>query len=232
MRRSSVKEAQTANAIQPVEATNNRCLSILPTDIRFYTGAVLEVNGLGKRFDDRWIFRGLSFSLSVGDKLVVRGRNGAGKSTLLKVLAHLLMPSEGSLEGPPGDPRLNLSLSALDQALYPHLTVREHLILASDLRGCPARTEELLVRIGLVEAGDRFAALLSTGMRSRLRLALAIQPEPALLLLDEPGASLDEDGRTLVASICDEQGQRGCLILATNDPEERRLANLELNLVD
>ena len=193
---------------------------------------MLEVSGLGKRFDDRWIFRNLTFTLTRGDKLVVNGRNGAGKSTLLKVLARLLTPSEGTLIGPEGDHRTELAISTLDQSLYPHLTVREHLELSASLRGCSDRADELLARIGLVEAGDRLASLLSTGMRSRLRLALAIQPHPQVLLLDEPGASLDELGRALVASICEEQGQRGCLILATNDPDERRLANLELQLAD
>lgn len=199
---------------------------------RLYTLSVLEVRELGKRFGDRWIFRGLCFELIQGDKLVVGGRNGSGKSTLLKVLARLLTPSEGVVGGPEGDYRIVLALSALDQALYPHLTVREHLDFASEVRGCAARADELLIRVGLIDASDRLAALLSTGMRSRLRLALAIQPKPRLLLLDEPSASLDKEGRELVESICEEQAEWGCLILATNDPEERRLANLELELVN
>lgn len=61
-------------------------------------------------------------------------------------------------------------------------------------------------------------------------MALAVQHEPDVLLLDEPGAGLDEAGRGLVAEIAEEQAGRGALIFATNDPVERRLANLELSI--
>jgi ABC-type multidrug transport system ATPase subunit len=69
-------------------------------------------------------------------------------------------------------------------------------------------------------------------MRSRVRLAMAIQANPKVLILDEPGAALDEDGQALVESICRKQLERGVLIVATNDAQERRLTNLELKLVD
>lgn len=193
---------------------------------------MLKVERLGKRYGDRWIFRNLSFELKRGDRLVIVGRNGAGKSTLLRTLAGLLMPSEGKLVLPEGDSRLTLGLSALEQALYPQLTVAEHLRLTADLRGCDDRTEELLDRIGLDYARDYPASQLSTGMKARLKMALAVQARPSVLLLDEPGAGLDEHGRALVESIANEQRERGCLVMATNDPLERRLAEFELELAN
>ncbi|MBX3119926.1 MAG: ABC transporter ATP-binding protein [Fimbriimonadaceae bacterium] len=191
---------------------------------------MLKVEGLGKRFGPRWIFRGLNFELGTGDALIVLGQNGSGKSTLLKTLCGLLSASEGNVILPDGDPRLTLGVSALDMALYPHLTPTEHLELSADLRGCSANSGELLKRVNLTSAADRPCAKLSTGMRNRLKLALAIQTEPKLLMLDEPGASLDEEGRALIESICEEQRIRGVLVIATNDPTERRLGNLELRL--
>jgi len=131
---------------------------------------------------------------------------------------------------PEGDPRHTIGLCALDQSVYSQLTVEEHLELTADLRGCPARIDELLKKIDLAYARDVVAGHLSTGMRARLKIAMAIQADPAALLLDEPGAGLDEDGRNLVARITSEQSERGCVIVATNDPAERRLANLELEL--
>jgi ABC-type multidrug transport system ATPase subunit len=193
---------------------------------------VLEVEGLGKRYGGRWIFRNLSFRLGQGDRLVIVGRNGAGKSTLLRTLAGLLSPSEGRVMLAGGDPRLTLGLSALEQALYPQLTVAEHLRLAADLRACDDRTDELLEQIGLGYARDYPASQLSTGMKARLKLALATQARPRVLLLDEPGAGLDEQGRSLVEQIASEQRERGCLVMATNDPAERRLAELELELAN
>jgi ABC-type multidrug transport system ATPase subunit len=121
-------------------------------------------------------------------------------------------------------------LAALDQAVYPMLTCREHLKLAADLRGCEARDQELLEHVSLQDASEKLASHLSTGMRARLKIALAIQNDPDVLMMDEPGAGLDEAGRELVARITKAQAERGALILATNDPLERRLANLELSL--
>ncbi len=195
------------------------------SDTAILTPRVIEVCGLGKRFGSRWLFRGISFTLDKGDRLVVLGSNGSGKSTMLRIIAGLETSTEGQVKGEP-----KLSLAALDQALYPSLTCREHLLLASDLRGCEARDQELLEKISLAEAADKPASQLSTGMRTRLKMALAIQNDPEVLLLDEPGAGLDEDGRALVALIADEQSSRGALIFATNDPFERRLANLELSI--
>ncbi|MEZ0324500.1 MAG: ATP-binding cassette domain-containing protein [Fimbriimonas sp.] len=191
---------------------------------------VLEVEGLGKRFGGRWVFRGLSFQLGRGDRLAVLGINGSGKSTLLKVISGLLPQSEGTVKLPCSDLRRCLGLSALEQSLYPMLTVAEHLDLAARLRGCDSRAVALLKLIGLDYAADVQASHLSTGMKARLKMALAVQAQPEVLLLDEPGAGLDEEGHALVQTIVQEQASRGCVIFASNDPSERRLANLELRL--
>jgi ABC-type multidrug transport system ATPase subunit len=193
---------------------------------------VLEVNGLGKRYGDRWLFRNLTFSLQRGDALVVLGRNGAGKSTLLKAIAGLLVPSEGKVKALVPDTRTGLSLSALEMSLYPALTLREHLRLTANLRGCKGREDELLERIGLAHAADLAASKISTGMKARLKLALAIQSNPLVLILDEPGAGMDEAGKELVQTICAEQMERGVLVLATNDVREKALGTLELELVN
>jgi ABC-type multidrug transport system ATPase subunit len=191
---------------------------------------VLKVDRLGKRYGGRWIFRGLTFELGRGDRLVILGRNGSGKSTLLRTIAGLTEKSEGNVVLPEGDPRHTLGLCALEQSVYSQLTVEEHLEMTADLRGCPARIDELLSKIDLAYARNERASHLSTGMKARLKIAMAIQSDPLALLLDEPGAGLDEAGRNLVTRITAEQAERGCLIVATNDPAERRLANLELQL--
>lgn len=192
---------------------------------------MLTAENLGKRYGKRWLFRGLTFEVAQGHRLVVLGQNGSGKSTLLRTLSGLLTPSEGKVGLPPGDPRHVLGLSALEMALYPQMTVAEHLEFSGSLRGCEPRTEELLNLIGLVHARDLFSYQLSTGMKARVKLAMAIQARPQVLILDEPGAGLDEAGRSLIEAVCEEQTERGCVILATNDPLERRLATHELELV-
>ena len=190
----------------------------------------MRVEGLGKRYGRRWLFRDLTFDVERGQRLAILGHNGSGKSTLLRLLAGLLAPTEGRVMPPQGDARLTLGYAALEMALYGPLTVEEHLTLSARLRGCAARTDELLEEVGLGYARALPAGQLSTGMKGRLKLAMAVQARPALLLLDEPGAALDEAGRALVGRIAEAQTARGALVVATNDPQERRLATHELAL--
>lgn len=155
------------------------------------------------------------------------GSNGSGKSTLLRVLAGLLGASEGRVERPP---RQDLGYAALDLALYPQLTAAEHLELAARLRGVEPKTGELLDFVGLADSSGVSAAEMSTGMRARLKFGLALQATPSLLILDEPGAALDETGRELLDRIVAVQKVNGALVFASNDPAERRYATHELSL--
>jgi ABC-type multidrug transport system ATPase subunit len=190
---------------------------------------MIGCSGLGKRYGRRWLFRSLEITVQPGECLVILGQNGSGKSTLLKILAGILPPTEGTCSRPK-DLRTGLGYAALDQAVYPALTVKEHLILAAQLRGCPDRADELLELIGLQNAGEAAGRTLSTGMRARLKLGLAVQANPAVVLLDEPGAGLDESGRNIVAEIIEHHKADTAFILATNDPLERRFATHELSI--
>lgn len=186
---------------------------------------MLKANRLGKRYGIRWIFRDVTFELGQGDCLVAEGRNGSGKSTLIKVLAGLIPASEGSIDLPYPDQRRSIGCSSLDQSVYSELSAAEHLQLTADLRGCPSRAEELLDQVGLTHAGSAPAHEFSTGMRARLKLAMAIQHQPPILLLDEPGAGLDQDGLSALARIIADQRNRGCVVIATNDPAEKAYAS-------
>lgn len=186
---------------------------------------MLSVSNLGKRFGPRWLFRNLEFELHQGDCLVVLGANGSGKSTLLKSLVGLVEPSEGKVQ------MAGLfGYSALDLAVYPALTAAEHLELAGDLRGIAAAVDPLLDRVGLANARNQITQEFSTGMRARLKLAIALQSKPDVLILDEPGAGLDESGRHLIESVVADQIQSGAVVIATNEPSERRFATFELEV--
>ena len=186
--------------------------------------ALISAQGLGRRFGEQWIFRGIDVSLDAGQVLCVVGSNGSGKSTLLRVLSGLLSPSEGQLHR-----ETAIGYSALDLALWPHLTALEHLHLAADLRGLPL-DEGALERVGIEKAANKLVGTFSTGMRSRLKLALATQHAPQVLILDEPTASLDEVGRALLERTINQQRERGALVIATNDETDRRHATHELAL--
>jgi heme exporter protein A len=191
---------------------------------------LIYAENLGIRFGPRWLFRGLEFEVNKGQKLAILGKNGSGKSTLLRVLCGLQRATEGKVRLPDGELRHNVGYAALDMALYPELSVREHLEFTASMRGCPARIPELLEQVGLAYAREVLGEHLSSGMKARLKLALAIQAQPKVLMLDEPSASLDEEGRQLLMDACEMQSRTGCVIIATNDPLERQMTTHELNL--
>jgi ABC-type multidrug transport system ATPase subunit len=188
---------------------------------------VISCDGLGKRFSRQWVFRRVSLSVDRGQCLLLTGPNGSGKTTLLKLLAGLAPPSEGEVRRE-FDPRAAMGYSATDLRLYPNLTAEEHIRFACTMRGL--REAPVLDRVGLAGVGEKQVGAFSTGMRARLKLALAVLGEPVALLLDEPGAGLDESGRQALNEVIDEQKHRGFVILATNDPVERRYGDFELVL--
>lgn len=186
---------------------------------------LLKAENLGRRFGSHWVIRDLNFEVLHGQVLAVTGPNGQGKSTLLKLLCGLLEPSQGRvhLAG-------SLGVSALDMALYPQLTGREHVVWLSKMKGISTDPATLLTEVGLSSAVDRAAGAYSTGMRARLKLALALLGEPPLLMLDEPTAALDEEGQALIHRVIAAQKAKGAVILATNDRADLAQATHELTL--
>ncbi len=84
--------------------------------------------------------------------------------------------------------------------------------------------------MGLCERAGDLVATFSSGMKQRLKYAFAIQHSPSVLLLDEPTSNLDEQGVDMVRRVVSEQKERGVLVVATNDPEERSYGEQFLHL--
>lgn len=188
---------------------------------------MLSAENLGRRFGSRWLFRGLDIDLEAGQCLCILGHNGSGKSTLLKTLAGLVEPSEGKVHRPG---RNGIGYAALDLALYPQLTALEHLSLFSRFRAVGDPKESALEKVGLLEVAGKPVGVYSTGMRVRLKLALATLHRPQVLFLDEPTAALDEAGQEVVGRLVAEQTVHGAVLIATNDLADRRWASHELQL--
>ncbi len=184
---------------------------------------ILQTRDLGHRFDQGWLFRHVEVDLENSHRLLIKGRNGSGKSTFLKCLAGLLIPMEGTIQVPN-----QIGYAALDLNLYPNLNAVEHLEFAAQLRGCQPQTNELLSLVGLDQKNKKPCRTYSTGMRARLKLALALQHNPDLLLLDEPTAALDSDGRTIIDQIMN--SFPGAIIYASNDGQDARWATHAVEL--
>ena len=188
------------------------------------------------RYGRRRLFEGLTFSVEPGAPLAVVGANGSGKSTLLLVLAGVVAPTAGRValsvggRDVPDDARpLAVGLVAPALQLYEPLTARENLAFLAQARRLEAASvEAALERVGLLPRADEPLSTFSTGMRQRMRIAAAVLHRPAVLLLDEPGATLDAAGRALVAGLVAEPG--AVVVVATNDPDEAALCPRRLTL--
>jgi heme exporter protein A len=189
---------------------------------------MLVARGVGRRFGDKRVLRGVDLALADGELVVVTGPNGSGKTTLLRMCAGLARPTEGTIEVAVGRERIGyLGHEAL---VYRELTALENLELYGRLYRVPERRERigmLLERFGLWEVRHDRVASYSRGMTQRLALCRVLLHDPALLVLDEPHTALDDQGVALLdAQLAELHGER-TLLVATHEPERfagRRLA--------
>jgi heme exporter protein A len=190
----------------------------------------LTVHDLACRRSGRLIFKGLSFSLGLGDALAVTGRNGAGKSTLLAILAGRLQPEAGSvtIEGT-GDRTLPecIHLVGHRDALKTALTAEENLLFAARLLGRTALPPlDALDRVGLAHAAHLPVGYLSAGQRRRVALARLLVARRPIWLLDEPTAALDTTSQGTLAGMMEEHLKDGGMIIAATH-QALGLANIQ-----
>jgi len=191
---------------------------------------MISVRDLEVRFGPVTALRLEALELAEGGSLGVAGPNGSGKSTLLRVLAGLLPPTRGSVEGVPPPGRTVL----LHQRPYLFRgSALENVTLALRAQGVRRaerlrRAREALASLGAQGYADRVAADLSGGQRRRVAVARALAARPALWLLDEPFAALDEEGRRVVTEVVRSSG--ATWIVAAPEPTDD-LAERWLTLV-
>ena len=154
-----------------------------------------------------------------GGFLLVTGPNGSGKTTLLRIVAGLAAPTRGTIavEAERGD----LGFVGHEPLLYRELTALENLELYGRLYRVAERRERsgmLLERFGLWEARSDRVSTFSRGMIQRLALCRALLHDPALLVLDEPYTSLDEDGAALLDNELSTLSGERTIMLSTHDP--------------
>ena len=201
-------------------------LTTLSTEI-----PAVQLRGIWLRLGRDAVLRGLDLDVQAGEAVTLLGRNGAGKSTLLRMIASALSSTrgEGRIFGYDLNDRRavrdHIHLLGHDLGLYPDLTPRENLAFALKMHAqtganSSGNIDAALERADLTRAADRRVRFLSAGMKKRLaltRLALLSRP---LVLVDEPFANLDAEGRELAIALMTQAKAAGStLIVAAHEPE-------------
>jgi ABC-type sugar transport system ATPase subunit len=184
--------------------------------------------------------------IPTGSHTALMGRTGSGKTTLLEGICGLRSIRSGSIwigdrevtNLPPG--QRGIGLVPQDGALFDHLTVRQHLEFALEVRGWvperrESRSRELAEWLSLTPLLDRLPAGMSGGERQRVALGRALASHPPVLCLDEPLSALDDQTRgEIVAVLTEIRNRTGITILhiTHNRSEAERLADRILHLRD
>jgi ABC-2 type transport system ATP-binding protein len=190
----------------------------------------MRADSISKRYGARDALRSVSFEVADGEKVAVIGPNGAGKTTLLQILAGALRPSAGTVSLRPEE----AGWVPQQPALYSKLSVAENLRLfarlerVADVERTVAR---MLEQTALADRAADEVARLSGGNRQRVNIAIGLLGDPAVLLLDEPSASLDPRQRERLWEFLLELGTT--VVFSTHDVgEAERYADRLLVLAD
>lgn len=200
----------------------------------------LTAQNLSKNFAEKSIFKKLTFEAESGICLAILGPNGSGKTTLMRILSHLILPTSGTItyseDGtviPPERIFQYLGFLGPYLELYQDLTALENLQFFSKIRGLKnyePRIFQLMEQFGLKGREDDAVKTYSSGMKQRLKYVFALLHEPQILFVDEPRSNLDEEGIRLVYEILQAYKKNHLLVMATNDGEDLRLADVRVQV--
>ena len=201
----------------------------------------IEAIGLSKRYARDWIFRNLTHTFRPGTATAVLGPNGAGKSTLLNTLSGQLLPTAGTLsythqgrlvpveELPP-----LLAYAAPYLELIEELTLIELLLFHTRFKPLrPGLAHKQLIELMYLEkSSHKLVRDFSSGMKQRLKLALALYADTPLLLLDEPTTNLDRAGVAWYLEHAAATLAGRTVLVSSNVPEEYSFCTEQLLITD
>ncbi|GAA4359384.1 ABC transporter ATP-binding protein [Angustibacter luteus] len=215
-------DGMSENATTDVEAT-----AFEATAPSSPSGApALRLRDLRKHYGDVRAVDGIDLTVERGEIVAFLGPNGAGKTTTIDMLLGLARPTSGTVHVLGRDPEEAVArgeIAAVMQSggLLKDVTVRETVQMLAALFRSARPVDEVLDRAGIADIGDRMVGKCSGGQQQRLRFALALLPDPKLLLLDEPTTGMDVEGRRdFWAAIRTDAAQGRTVLFATHYLDE------------
>lgn len=201
----------------------------------------INLEHIGRRFNREWIFRDVNYVFESGNSYAILGANGAGKSTILQVISGSLSSSEGTISYKKDSVLLNpenvfehLSMSAPYLELIEELTLRE--LIDFHFRFKKYRSglnRDLMIDLmGLKHSEHKAIKNFSSGMKQRVKLALAFCSDTEMILLDEPASNLDQQGLEWYLSLVEKYTEDRILIICSNQLPEYSFCKNQLNVAD
>ncbi len=201
----------------------------------------ISLQNIGRRYNRDWIFRGMDYTFTSGESYAVLGPNGSGKSTLLQVLNGSLSPSAGNLLYTLNSQPLaveevyrQVSLAAPYLELIEEFTLTEMINFHFQFKALrPGITpKEIIELLGLHSSRNKAIRYFSSGMKQRLKLALAFCADTALLMLDEPTSNLDTQGVNWYHGLVKQFAAGRLTIVGSNQEHEYSFCRHHLLITD
>ncbi len=201
----------------------------------------IQVQNASKRFHHEWIFKNLNLDLSAGDSIAITGGNGSGKSTLLKCLSGAIPLTSGAIQYQSGTTQIveeqwfrSLALATPYLELPEEFTLSEVLSFHFQFKNPLQQRSnaEILEVLGLEKHKSKTLSQFSSGMKQRVKLALAIFSEVPFLLLDEPTSNLDKQGVTWYLDLIQQFSQDRIVMICSNDPREYDFCEKKIAMED
>jgi ABC-2 type transport system ATP-binding protein len=199
--------------------------------------SVIEVRGLSKSFENRWVLNNVNFQVEEGDIFGYLGPNGAGKTTTMRIMLGLLKPTYGEAlirgrdMGTDDEMRKKVGVLLEKNGIYDRLTAHDNLQYFARLYGVDdveRRIKEQLELVGLTDRRDQKAGKFSKGMKQRLGLARALIHDPEIMFLDEPSSGLDPEAQKMMRDIILEMSKKKKITVFLNShnlDEVQRVCN-------
>ena len=197
----------------------------------------ISLHQAGKKFNKEWIFRNLDYTFKKGNHYALIGNNGSGKSTLLQIISGYATLSKGQVHWGTETAETiftQLTIAAPYLELIEEFTALEQLAFHITFKPFIADIsfEFILEKVGLINAANKQIRYFSSGMKQRLKLAIAIFSDAPILLLDEPCSNLDKEGIELYHDLIQQYALHKLIIVGSNDPQEYSFCKHQVNLLE